>query len=85
MNNRIFLLIPFLVGCVSKQTSKETNENNNSSKTTLVAKSSLAIPDSLYDYRSYYYLSNISTKDFAELYLKDSIITNDYKKLTKGL
>jgi len=81
MKNGIYLLLLILVGCKSNQTQKENKVNTDSANQTQVKTSNPTTPDSIHDYRSFYYLSNIPTRDFAELYLKDSIMTNDYKRL----
>ena len=81
MKNGNYLLLLILIGCTSNQTQKENTDNTNSTTQTQVETSNPTTLDSIHDYRSYYYLSNIPTRDFAELYLKDSIITNDYKRL----
>jgi hypothetical protein len=81
MKNGIYLLLLILIACTNNQTPKEYTDIIDSTNLTQVEISNPITLDSIHDDRSYYYLSNIPTKDFAELYLKDSIITNDYKKL----
>lgn len=81
MKNGVYLFLVFLISCANNQTKKENQNKSDSLTSKSVSSSNQNNSDSLNDYRSYYYLSNISTKEFAELYLKDSIMTNDYKKL----
>lgn len=78
MKKGIYILTIFLISCTSNHNSKKIRNINNLPS---INSSSSMLPDSLHDYRSYYYLSNLSTPEFADLYLKDSIMTNDYKKL----
>jgi hypothetical protein len=75
MKKGIYFVTLILVCCTGNKASKDINSQN------INVTSNQINNDSLSDYRSFYYLSNISTTNFAELYLKDSIMTNDYKKL----
>ncbi len=71
------LVIISLFPSCSEQPSAQRDKTSNHKESV----TSLPLPDSLIDPKSYYYLSHLSTRDFADLYLSDSIYTNDYKKL----
>ena len=68
-----------MVSCTNNQTTKLADNKTNVTNQTKVDSKSSTDSDSLKDKSNYYYLSNIPTKDFAELLLKDSIMVNDYK------
>ena len=79
MKNLYYIIILITVGCTNSQNSSPGNSDRIPQSKAVSPQQ--AVPDSLHDYRSYYYMSNLPTRKFAELYLKDSIMTNDYKGL----
>jgi hypothetical protein len=81
MKINTYLFVLFLISCTSNKAPKEYKSTTESINQIKTVSSNTTVPDSLHDFRNYYYLSDIPTKDFAELYLKDSIMTNDYKRL----
>jgi len=79
MKNLLYGFLVLLVSCTSNQTTKVDDHKTNVINQTKVDSKSSTDSDSLKDPNNYNYLSNIPTKDFAELLLKDSILVNDYK------
>ena len=79
MKKTLYFFMFFVVSCTNNQTTKVADNKTNVINQTKVDSKSSTDPDSLKDNSNYYYLSNIPTKDFAELLLKDSIMVNDYK------
>jgi len=81
MKKALYFFIFFVVSCTNKQTTKIPDNKTNEINQIKVNSTNTTNNDSLKDNTNYYYLSNIPTKDFAELLLKDSIMVNDYKGL----
>jgi len=79
MKKTLYFFIFFVVSCTNNQTTKLADNKTNVTNQTKVDSKNSTDSDSLKDKSNYYYLSNIPTKDFAELLLKDSIMVNDYK------
>ena len=82
MKNILYGFIVFMVcmvSCTSNQTIKVDDNKTDVINQTKVDSKSSTDSDSLRDPNNYNYLSNIPTKDFAELLMNDSILVNDYK------
>jgi predicted nucleic-acid-binding protein len=79
MKKALYFFIFFVVSCTNKQTTKVADNKTNEINKIKVDSTSTTNSDSLKDNSNYYYMSNIPTKDFAELLSKDSIMVNDYK------
>jgi hypothetical protein len=79
MKKTLYFFMFFVVSCTNNQTTKVADHKTNVINQSKVDSKSSTDSDSLKDNSNYYYLSNIPTKDFAELLLKDSIMVNDYK------
>jgi len=82
MKKTLYFFVFFAVSCTNhNQTTKVSDTKTNLINQIKVESTNSTNNDSLKDTHSYYYLSNIPTKDFAMLILKDSIMVNDYKGL----
>lgn len=82
MKNILYGFIVFMVcavSCTSNQTIEVDENKTDAIKQTKVDSKSSTDSDSLQDPNNYNYLSNIPTKDFAELLMKNRILVNDYK------